>query len=77
MFRWIVRRALKRRVVEYLKYFPDDEAAVFAVLSATELFSPKNVREVAEMSAGRQLSDEEWTKLAPRWERVWTQVGPP
>jgi hypothetical protein len=70
MLEFITRAIRRRRASRYAKAFPDDIAAVQAVLAALEL-KAGNARDAAEMLAGRPLSDAEWQPISARWERVW------
>jgi hypothetical protein len=74
MLQWIARRLRRRRAIEYLKYFPEDEAMVLTALSAFEVSALKNARELAEIIAGRELQDDEWSDDGFRWERLWRHV---
>jgi hypothetical protein len=78
MLPWIARSARQRRAREFLKRFPEDELAVSAMLAVAEFwtFTPRNAREVAEITVGRELSDDEWSKFGPRWEWIWSHISP-
>lgn len=70
MFEFITRAIRQRRARQYAKAFPDDLAAVQAILMALD-FKAKNAREAAEMLAGREFSEAEWLAISTRWERAW------
>lgn len=74
MFKWLDRRKRERLTTEYLRSHPEDEPAVQAIYMSVEMLGRENVtnaRQVAEMLAKRPMSDEEWSKFGPRWERAW------
>ena len=73
MFDFITRAIRRRRAIRYFKAYPEDLAAVQAVLAALEL-KAKTAKEAAEMLFGRELSDVEWQKMSARWERVWNRI---
>jgi hypothetical protein len=63
------------RAIQYLGKHPEDEPAVKAILIGIEAFEISCAREAAEITAGRPLSDEEWHKYGPRWERAWNFIA--
>jgi hypothetical protein len=71
---YFTRKFRHRRAQKYLAAHPDDEPAVQTIVAALDLLAPKSAREVAEMTAARQLSDAEWQKFGPRWERAWNAI---
>ena len=73
MFDFITRAIRRRRAIRYFRAYPEDLAAVQAVLAALEL-KAKTAKEAAEMLFGRELSDVEWQKMSARWERVWNRI---
>ena len=73
MFDFITRAIRRRRAIRYFKAYPEDLAAVQAVLAALEL-KAKTAKEAAEMLFGRELSDVEWQKMSARREGVWHSV---
>ena len=73
MFEFISRAIRKRRALRYAKAFPEDLAAVQAILAALDLHA-KSAREAADILAGRLLSDSEWRSIADRWERIWNSI---
>ena len=74
MFAWFSKKARLRRAKAYLRKFPEDEPAAFAILSFVDLFAVQTAREAAEMLAGTQMTDDEWGKVAPRWEKTWAAI---
>ena len=75
MFDWIAGIGRKRRATTYLAAHPEDEPAVTAILLSIEAgFNYQSAREVAEMLKGKELSDSEWSKYGPRWERAWNDI---
>nr|WMC98992.1 hypothetical protein RAR13_09980 [Aminobacter aminovorans] len=72
MFRWLKQRKLEKRAADYLHIHPEDEPAVKAIFFAMMALAPRNVWEVASITAGREISPEEWEIYGPRWERAWT-----
>jgi hypothetical protein len=73
MFYFITRAIRRRRAIRYFRAYPEDLAAVQAVLAALDL-KAKTAKEAAEMLFGRELSDVEWQKMSARWERVWNSI---
>ena len=67
-------KARERRVDEYLKSFPDDDPAVQAIIFAADTVNATSPREAAEVLAGWEMSDDEWGRVGPRWERAWSAV---
>ena len=67
------RAIRRRRAIRYFRAYPEDLAAVQAVLAALDL-KAKTAKEAAEMLFGRELSDVEWQKMSARWERVWNGI---
>jgi hypothetical protein len=72
MFYFITRAIRRRRAIRYFRAYPEDLAAVQAVLAALD--KAKTAKEAAEMLFGRELSDVEWQKMSARWERVWNSI---
>ena len=62
------------RVTEYLEKFPKDASAVKAISVAASTLGAKSARDVAEITAGRRLTADEWQKYGPRWQRVWSAL---
>ena len=75
MWRWFARKARERRAKNYLLIYPDDEAAVRTILATFELFRPMSARQIAEITAGRSLSNDEWDQFGARWERAWAAIN--
>lgn len=71
MLRFLRRRKLQKRAIQYLSGHPEDEPAVKAILMGVEALGISSAREAAETTAGRPLSDDEWNEYGPRWERAW------
>ena len=74
MIGWFSKRARSKRTVRYLEKYPNDEPAVQIILIGLEL-GAVSAREAAEMGAGREISDEEWSKFGERWERAWASIA--
>lgn len=36
----------------------------------------KSAREAAQMAVGHAFSDDDWNRVADRWERVWQVINP-
>jgi hypothetical protein len=72
--RWLQRHGHRRRAVEYLRVHPEDEPAVNAILVAMETLGHKSAREIAQVTAAREISEVEWATYGPRWERAWNFV---
>lgn len=62
------------RAAIYIAAHPEDEPAVIAILTLVEALFVKNGRELAEMVAGREILDSEWSRIGYRWERAWNSV---
>lgn len=75
MWGWWVKKARTRRAAKYLSVFPDDAAAVQTVLLALHLSPNSTARDAAEFFRGREIADEEWQRLASRWERTWAAIA--
>jgi hypothetical protein len=73
MFYFRTRAIRRRRAIRYFRAYPEDLAAVQAVLAALDL-KAKTAKEAAEMLFGRELPDVEWQKMSARWERVWNGI---
>jgi predicted transcriptional regulator len=77
MWDWFKKRARERRARRYLATHSEDEVAAEAILGTLESLSADTARDVAEMVAGRKLTDEQWKRFGPRWQRTWDAViGP-
>lgn len=76
MMRWLEKRRRERRSDRYLFDFPDDASAVEAILFPVERFgtSIRSARQVADLTAGRELSEGEWINYGRRWERAWEHI---
>ena len=74
MFRWFPKRPRDKLAAESPYRFPENESAVLLLISAAQGLGATNAREVAEIGAGRALSDDEWRQHGPRWERAWNQA---
>jgi len=74
MFGYFTKMLRRRRARRYLAAHPEDQVAVQTIVASLELSILKFAREVVEMMAGRTLSDDEWRKVAPRWERAWNAI---
>jgi hypothetical protein len=77
MWRWFARRSRERRAKRYLQTHPEDDPAVQTILFTLDHLCPKSARDVAQMTAGRKLSEAEWISFAPRWERAWAAIVSP
>ena len=64
----------EHRAQEYLRDYPDDRAAVEAILLMTESLGTQTARHVAENMAGRTLTEDEWKDYGHRWERAWQAI---
>ncbi|MCF7822241.1 MAG: hypothetical protein K9M17_07375, partial [Mariprofundaceae bacterium] len=40
-------------------------------IAAAKTLGAKNAKEAAEMTAGRQITDEKWEKIKEGWEKNW------
>jgi hypothetical protein len=74
LFDWLRRKRRMRRATDYLRAHPEDEPAAKAIYITVEFLGATSARQVAEITAGRPLSDEEWTEFGPRWERAWVAI---
>jgi hypothetical protein len=74
MFRWLQNRRRLRRATAYLRAYPEDEPIVQTTLATIALLGMHGPREIASTTAGRKISDEEWSKISPRWERAWAAI---
>jgi hypothetical protein len=82
LFRWLFNmfgaprrpEAVEDRAFAYVARFPNDEAAAMLILTSVKKFRARSARQVAEMSAGRLLSDPEWKRYGARWERAWKAI---
>ena len=74
MFGWFAKRAQDKSAAEDTYRFPESESAVLLLMSSAQGLGAKNAREVAEIGAGRALSEAEWRQHGPRWERAWQQA---
>jgi hypothetical protein len=74
MFKLFAKAMRKRRAERYLQDFPEDHAAVGPILFALDRFEPQSARDVAEMRAGHPISDAQWEKVSPRWNRAWKAI---
>jgi hypothetical protein len=77
LLHWIARKFQEHRARNYLLAFPEDEPTVQAILVALRLNPDVGARDAAQMMAGRKLSDDEWEKVGPRWERAWIAIAAP
>ncbi len=65
------------RAQSHLKDHPEDEASVTLMMRLVGVLPIEGPRQLAQMAAGRALPDEEWTLIAPRWERPWVALYGP
>jgi len=81
-FRWLFdafgaprpTETIDDRAFAYAARFPDDQAAAMLILTSVKKLRAKSARQVAEMTAGRSLSDPEWKRYGARWERAWKAI---
>ena len=74
MWGWFARRKLERRAGAYLKAHPEDEPVVEFILRVEGLLTVNSARELAQLAMDRKLSEDEWARWGPRWERAWTAI---
>lgn len=77
MFGFSKRERLEKLAARYLAVYPEDDAAVRAILTTKEMFGDaiSSPRQVAEILVGRPLTDDEWAEsAADRWERAWNYL---
>lgn len=75
LFDALARARRRRRAVRYLRRFPTDLLVVQVTLEGLEL-NAQCAREAAEMAVGHTFSDDDWDRVADRWERVWQTITP-
>jgi hypothetical protein len=64
--------SLFRRRKHVLKGSPSDDVAR-RLIDVSQYLGARRPREAAEMSMGRSLTDDEWTQISNKWERVWRE----
>src|SRR5262249_21751777 len=74
MHKWYAKRARVNRGMKYLRTYSEDAVCVEAIVVSLTVLHANSARDVAESVAGRILSEEEWQRFGPRWERAWNAV---
>ena len=74
MLSWFAEKRRKRRAMNYVRAYPRDEPAARAIYITAGSMGVSSARQVAEITAGRPLTDEEWVQVRPRWERAWVAI---
>ena len=75
LFEALAQARRRRRAVRYLTRFPTDLLVVQVTLESLES-NAQCAREAAEMAVGQAFSDDDWGRVADRWERVWQMINP-
>lgn len=68
---------LWQRIFGQPEVLSEQDAICQGIIKDALFLKPHNARVVAEMARGRPLSDSEWAKVAPIWEKNWRSLGLP